>query len=139
MRRTFALLSLAVAVLCLTIPAPGQEKDKEDKTQILTEKENGGKIKLAKGELLIIKLEGVPTGGYLWNIAKNKAEQLAPQGKPEITPVKKKTIGGKAVTTYRFKAEAEGISDLELHYKRPFGKEKDKEPAKTFKIIVEIK
>jgi hypothetical protein len=29
-------------------------------------------------------------------------------------------------------------SDLELHYKRPFEKDKDKEPAKTFKVTVTI-
>ena len=54
-----------------------------------------------------------------------------------MTPVKKGVIGGKAMTTFRFKAEAAGAGVLELHYKSPF--EKDKEPAKTFKITVEIK
>jgi inhibitor of cysteine peptidase len=123
--------------LGLTATAQDKDKDKDAKTQTLTEKENGSKVKLAKGEIMTIKLEGVPTAGYVWNIAKNNADQLAPQGKPEVTPAKKGVLGGKAVTTFRFKAESAGSSELELHYKRPF--EKGKEPAKTFKITVEIK
>jgi predicted secreted protein len=59
-----------------------------------------------------------------------------PQGKPETVPAKKGVIGGKATMIFRFQAVA-GTSDLELHYKRPF--EKDKKPAKTFKVTVEVK
>ena len=134
MRHICGILCTSFFLVSLTA---GQAQDKEAKAQTITEKENGTKVKLAKGETLTIKLEGVPTAGYVWNIAKNNADQLAPQGKPEVTPAKKGVIGGKAITTFRFKADAAGASDLELHYKRPF--EKNKEPAKTFKITVEIK
>jgi predicted secreted protein len=37
---------------------------------------------------------------------------------------------------FRFTAEAAGKVDLELIYKRPF--EKDKPPARTYKLAVEI-
>jgi inhibitor of cysteine peptidase len=70
-------------------------------------------------------------------IAKNDTAQLAPQGKPTVVPGKKGVVGGKTTQVFAFKAAAAGTSNLELHYKRPF--EKDKEPAKTFKVTVEVK
>jgi inhibitor of cysteine peptidase len=109
----------------------------DEKGKTLTETDNKTKITLNKGETLTVKLDGTPTAGYSWSIAGNNKEQLAPHGKPEVVPAKKGVIGGKATTVFRFKAEAAGTSELELHYKRPF--EKKNEPDKSFKVTVEIK
>ena len=109
----------------------------DDKGKTLTETDNKTKVTLSKGETLTVKLEGTPTAGYSWTIVGNNKQHLDPQGKPEVIPAKKGVIGGKATTVFRFKAEAVGTSELELHYKRPF--EKKNEPDKTFKVTVEIK
>src|SRR5262245_20486769 len=108
----------------------------DDKGTTLTEKDSGKKIEIKKGETLTLKLEMIAGTGFTWIIAKNDKEQLVP-GKSAIIPGKKGVVGAKATQVFPFKAEAAGTSELELHYKRVF--EKDKEPAKKFKVTVEIK
>jgi inhibitor of cysteine peptidase len=135
MRRTGTCV-LALAVLSFLV-SRGATKGGEDKGTTLTEKDSGKKIELKKGDLLSLKLEMTAGTGFTWVIAKNETAQLAPQGKPTVIPAKKGVVGGKATQVFQFKAAAEGTSDLELHYRRPF--EKDKEPAKTFKVTVEVK
>lgn len=103
---------------------------------MLTEKDNNKKVKLDKGSVLSVRLAGNPTTGFQWVIDKNDKQVLSPQGKPEYKPEKKGVIGGGGHFTFRFKAEQAGTSDLVLEYKRPF--EKDKEPAKTFKVSVTV-
>jgi inhibitor of cysteine peptidase len=132
--RTASLLALLFAAALIDA---GAAQNADDKTTTLTEKDNGKKVQLKKGDALTLKLEMTAGTGYTWLVAKNNSEQLSPQGKPTVVPAKKGVLGGKATQVFQFKADSPGASDLELHYKRPF--EKDKEPAKTFKVTVEIK
>lgn len=107
------------------------------KSHVVTVKDHGKKITLHKGDKLAVKLPQTAGTGYLWAIVKNDAEQMAPVGKVEVVPSKdKKLVGGPQTAIFRFEAKKAGKSDLELHYHRPF--EKDKPPAKTFKISVVI-
>ncbi|HYT91285.1 MAG TPA: protease inhibitor I42 family protein [Gemmataceae bacterium] len=113
-------------------PAQGEG----EKTTTVTLKEDGTKVKVAKGEILQLKLEALPSAGYSWQVSKQNEEQLKLQGKPIFERPDKKVIGGKVTQVFRFKAEAAGTSSLELEYKRPF--EKDKPAAKTFKLKVTV-
>ena len=106
------------------------------KTVTVTLKENDKKVKLGKGDTLELKLEALPSAGYSWQVAKQNDKQLKLQGKPTYERPEKKVIGAKVKQVFRFKAAAAGASDLELVYRRPF--EKDKPPAKTFKLHVTI-
>jgi inhibitor of cysteine peptidase len=126
-------VGLSVTVLAVSL---GLARGDDEKTLTVTEKENGGKVKLAKGGLLTVKLAGNPTTGFRWFIAKNAKEELAPQGKGEYAPAQKGLIGGGGTFTFQFRASRVGTSELELVYKRGF--EKDKAPAKTFKLKLQV-
>lgn len=104
------------------------------KTVTVTEKENGAKVKLAKGDTLVVRLEVQSGTAFGWKIAKNDDKVIKPPGKPEIERPDKPKPGGKVTQIFRFSAEASGNCELELHYVRPF--DKDKAPAKTFKLSV---
>ena len=106
------------------------------KTVTVTEKDDGGKIKLNKGDTLVVKLQTQGGTGFTWSIAKNDADLLKQQGKVETEKAEKPKPGGAVTQVYRFRAEAVGTIGQEMHFVRPF--EKGKAPAKTFKLTVEI-
>jgi len=135
------------------------DKNAKVVTLTITEKmfnDKAGKQKLTRGEILEIKLEAQPGTGFGWEIAKNDRTLLEPLGKPTLErPAKKKDDKDKAdkdaadkadkdkgepgsieLQVFRFRAVAAGTNDLELHYKRPF--EKDKAPTKTYKLSIQI-
>ncbi|MBI3408881.1 MAG: protease inhibitor I42 family protein [Planctomycetes bacterium] len=134
------LIAIAVCLFCLGLSTvrSGEEKattitNVDDKGK---EKSDGGTMKLAKGAILNVKLQGNPTTGFSWGIDKNDKDVLAPKGKYSYEPTKKGLPGGGGTFSFQFKAEKAGTSELELGYKRPF--EKDKAPAKMFKVKVEV-
>jgi predicted secreted protein len=126
--------TLVVLGLCLTVSARAQDKDKKE--TVITEKQDKSTVKITKGTDLVIKLEGQPSTGFTWLVAKNNAEVLTYSGKPEIEKPKAPVIGGKVKMGFRFATKATGVSEVELNYLRPF--EKDKKPDKTFKVKVEV-
>lgn len=106
------------------------------KTVTVTEKDDGTKIKLNKGDTLVLRLVAQPGTAFSWSIAKNDADLLKQQGKVETERPEKPLPGGKVTQIFRFRAEAAGSSALELNYARPF--DKDKAPAKTFKLEAKV-
>ena len=62
---------------------------------------------------------------------------LKAPAKPEYVADQQSKAGGGGTQIFTFTAEAAGEIEVEMHYKRPF--EKDKEPAKTyrFKVLVQ--
>ena len=109
--------------------------EKESKQVTLIEKDNDTKQKLSRGDVLVVILETQPGTGYSWVIADREKDQLTLLGKV-LLDHPDKLPGGKTAQLFTFRAATVGTSDLVLHYKRPFGK--DKEPAKTFKVKVTI-
>src|SRR5262249_27911725 len=107
-----------------TVPVTVKDKDKE------------GKVKLARGDTLEVRLPSNRTTGFSWQVAKIEKDRLKSQGKPMYEAPKKGLIGAGGTEVFRFTAEAAGKTELELVYKRPF--EKDKPPARTYKLTVEI-
>ena len=129
-----ALGALAALSLALTATAAG------GKTVTLADedlKKENVKVELAKGDKLQLKLAANPTTGFTWVIASKEDPALKSAGKPEYTADKKGKVGGGGTQVFTFTAEAAGETAVELHYKRPF--EKDKEPAKTYKFKVVVK
>src|SRR5213075_211904 len=101
----------------------------------LTDKDNNTKQKLSRGDTLVVHLETQPGTGFSWAVAGKAGERL-PLLSGVLLENSDKLPGGKAVQVFTFRAASIGAGDLELHYRRPF--EKDKEPAKTFKVVVTI-
>src|SRR6266702_3775821 len=139
MRCLFTLVCTLLA--CLSILALstvyGDDKDKKDKPTTVTEKDNEGKVTVIKGKELLVSLDIIQGTGYTWEVAKKDDKQLEKVGDPTIEKAQKGVVGGKAQQVFRFKAAEKGDTTLELNYRRPF--EKDKDPAKTFKIKVTVK
>lgn len=122
----FAALALGLShalAETVTITAP-------DKT---TEK---AKVKLATGDILELKLEMTSGTGYSWAVGKNAKDMLPQQGEAIFEKPKTPRPGAKQLQVFRFKATSRGTSELELVYRRPF--EKDKPPAKTFALTVDV-
>jgi inhibitor of cysteine peptidase len=143
-QRLTVLLTVSAAYLGLAALSAGgaafggKEKDAKGKAVTVTVKgkEKAGKVRLARGETLEVRLPSNRTTGFSWQLARYDKEKLKSQGKPEYERPKKPLPGAGGVEVFRFTAEAAGKSELELVYKRPF--EKDKPPARTYKLAVEI-
>jgi predicted secreted protein len=108
----------------------------DEKTITITVREKKTELKLAKGDIFELKLEMRGGTGYSWHIAKIDDALLKLKGKPALERPEKPKPGGTELQVFRFRAEAAGACDLELHYKRVF--EKDKPPEKTYKITLAI-
>jgi inhibitor of cysteine peptidase len=109
--------------------------EQKGKQMTLTDKDNGAKQKLSRGDTLVVHLEAQPGTGFGWVLAKSDKDQLTLLSSvlldnPGMLP------GGKSFQVFTFRATSVGASELELQYKRSF--EKDKEPAQTFKVPVTI-
>jgi predicted secreted protein len=109
------------------------------RTVTVTEKDNNSTVELNRGDLLEVILEFSPGTGYSWQIAKNDANLLEPQGEPTISggTEQKNMPGAAEQATFRFRALKSGTTVIALQHKRPW--EKEKEPHKVFSITVNIK
>jgi predicted secreted protein len=127
---------VAVFLVALALPAPAEKKDKK---VVVTDKDNDGKITLARGATLQVKLKFQGGTGFTWNVAKNDEKVLLPSGKPATEAIEgeKPRPGGPQLKVFTFKAAAEGESKLQLEYKRSF--EKDKPPAMKYTLTVIVK
>jgi predicted secreted protein len=135
-RRTL-LLAVALALAAGSGGRANKEEDKDkDKAVTVTDKEDKGKVTVPKGGALVVKLPITTGTGYTWVIAKNDAGQLKPAGKPTVERPDKPVPGAKTTQVFRFDAAAAGTSELTLEYKRSF--EKDKPPAKTYRLTVKV-
>lgn len=108
-------------------------------TVTVTEKDNNKTVELNKGDFLAVVLEFSPGTGYSWQIAKNDANLLDPQGEPAIAggAEQKSMPGSSEQATFLFKALKNGTTVIALHHKRIW--EKEKEPLKVFSITVKVK
>jgi predicted secreted protein len=137
---TWAALAMGLAGLvggASPADAPQDKgKDGKGKTVTLTEKDNDTKVKLVKGDTLVLKLPMQGGTGFTWVAGKADDEKLKAAGKPTAEKPAEPRPGATVLQVFRFEAAAPGSARLEMWYKRPF--EKDKKPAKTFSVTVEI-
>ena len=122
------------AYLALAVHLESAAMAYDGKTVTVTQKDSGSKIKLGKGDILIVRLEAQAGTAYRWTIAKNNADVLKAPAKPMNDDPDKP--GGKFTQTFRFDALTVGTSVLELQYARSF--DKDKAAAKIFKLNVTV-
>jgi inhibitor of cysteine peptidase len=132
----FVVFALTV-VLCVGI-AHQAAGNADEKTVTITDKDKDAKVDLAKGDKLVVKLPANPSTGFTWVVASEKSDILKAPEKPMFEKDKNaKGVGAGGTQVFTFEATKAGKVDVEMHYKRPF--EKDKEPAKTFKFTVTVK
>lgn len=103
-----------------------------------TEKDDRGKLILAAGGTLTVRLQSNVTTGYGWSVVKNDPKALKLMGKPKYESPKQVIPGAGGHQVFSFQATgAIGTNTvLVLEYKRPW--EKDTPPAQTLTLNVRI-
>lgn len=100
------------------------------------EKDNGRKISLRQGQVLVIRLTATPTSGYMWETAGIDSAVLRQMGEVELE-AKSDKIGAPIEQSFRFEAAAPGRTPVQLAHRRSW--EKDKPPLATFSLDVTVR
>lgn len=100
--------------------------------------DNGTRVKMKKGQTLVVSLESNPTTGYSWQMVPSDDGVLVQVGeaKFEESPRGRDMVGVGGVETLRFQAKETGQTTLELAYRRPW--ETSEKPIETFSIQVTV-
>jgi inhibitor of cysteine peptidase len=128
MRASFVAFLIAVVLLSVPSCRPGGEVT-------VGEAENGSRVTLEVGQILVLILASNPTTGYQWEIT--ELDQAIVEETDHEYQADQPTLagsGGKEI--WRFQAQASGTTTLSLEYRRPW--EENVEPIETFGIEVEV-
>ncbi|MCG2766855.1 MAG: protease inhibitor I42 family protein [Anaerolineae bacterium] len=98
--------------------------------------DNGRKVEMKAGQVLVISLESNPTTGYAWEVVNFEEGVLEQAGEPEFK-ADSKLVGAGGVQTFRFKAAEAGEIELKLLHHRSW--EEDVEPLDTFTVQVVVR
>lgn len=105
-------------------------------TMTFNETNNGQTALATLGDTFEVKLESNASTGYQWSVAKQDTEALEAEGEPKYVRPAHSLPGSPGQQVFRFKIKQVGETKLELHYTRPW--EKDKEPAQIFIITLSV-
>ncbi len=103
-------------------------------------RDNGGRVYLKPGQVLVVTLESNPSTGYQWEVVAVDTAVLQQMGEAEFLPAVstgKQIVGAGGMERFRFKALKVAESSLKLVYRRPW--EKGAEPAGTFLIQIIVR
>ena len=140
---SFNVKIVAEAAEAKAAPATEAKADKAapsaGKTYEMTRDDNGKTLKIKVGDVIRVKLKSNRTTGYSWALVSGKTDaKILKSGEVEYKvdehPAGMVGVGGNDFCT--FTALAEGKTEIALGYARPW--EKDKEPAQSFKLTVEV-
>ena len=100
---------------------------------VLDEADDGSLKAIKIGDIVIVKLRGNPSGGYLWEMTDTlKEDVLEPLGEDEFVPDDPTVCGSSGVWKFRFRAVASGTTTIEFVYGRPW----EEEVLDTFSVII---
>ncbi len=101
-------------------------------------KNNGQRIEIANGYILVVTLDANPTTGYTWGVAVVDESILRQIGEVKYRAENTRhVVGGGGVQTLRFQAVDTGKTELQLEYRRPW--EAEQPAAETFSLLVVVK
>ena len=129
--------SIIAVLLAALVLAAGCGRSTEIK---LDANDNGRRIELEKGQVLVITLESNPTTGYRWEVVEFEEPILQQMGEAEFKqsdPREPPPPGTGGWETFRFEATSAGQMTLKLVYHRPW--EEGEEPLETFSLQVVIR
>jgi inhibitor of cysteine peptidase len=125
-----SILAAAIAALLLAAGCGGSGEVK------LEGIDDGGRVELEKGQILVVTLESNPTTGYRWERPEGEGDRLLQQLGEAEYHARSNLLGASGTETLRFKATDNGQTELQLVYHRPW--EKEAEPERTFTVQVVI-
>jgi len=108
------------------------------KTMRIDEKSDGREVSMRLGETLEITLSENASTGFRWGIPEALKNNLAPalREREETVEAPAGPPGRSGERHLFFDAVQAGTAEIEIHYRRPW--EKDKEPARRFKVRVVV-
>jgi len=110
------------------------------KKQILTQSQNGSKIKAVKGSEIQIILDSNPTTGFSWQIMAFDSSVIRLQSQEVLHQEKNAEdtirVGTPGKQLFRFKALQNGKTKLLLDYRRPW--EKSAPAANQFSVEITV-
>jgi inhibitor of cysteine peptidase len=106
------------------------------RTTILSEQDDGRKIQLKKGDVLVLKLKAQFGTGYSWKAAVYHKTRLQFVGE-SVEAAGKNSESGFETQIFRFKAVKAGQSRLEFEYLRVW--EKEAAPLKKIRLKIQIR
>lgn len=130
---------LGVCEACKAKLAPASQPAAQAAVVELDEACNGKTVDAAAGAKICVTLKGNITTGYSWDVKGIEGDAVKQDGKVGYAskPAKPGMVGVGGAFTAVFKAEKEGKAVITLAYFRPW--EKDKAPAETFTVTVNVK
>ena len=101
--------------------------------------QDGGTVVVRQGAPFVINLSADPTTGYGWMLTSDPGAAVWLIGGPDYTPdpIPAGLMGVGGTTTYRFRAEALGTTQLEFAFRRSW--EKDVPADKVVRYDVTVK
>jgi inhibitor of cysteine peptidase len=119
---------LAAVAGCATPPMPREITDAAD----------GARVRLAVAQELVVGLDGNQTTGFRWVLSRPATPVVVQVGDATYSArgADSRLVGAGGVTTFRFKAEKTGESQLVFVYRRPW--EANIPPARTVRFDVKV-
>jgi predicted secreted protein len=128
-------LSIEVSVAC-AMQGMSPITQKSMKEVVVTEKDDGKTVAVARDALLVVKLESQLGTGYGWDVEELDTHRLALAGPPTLEVPDKKLAGQREFQIFKFEPKESGHVVLKLRYVRSW--EKPVKPAKTFTVNILI-
>ena len=103
-------------------------------------RDNGRRVDLKPGQVLVVTLESNPSTGYQWEVSAVDTAVIQQMGEAEFlssVSTGKQIVGAGGMERFRFKALKVAESSLKLVYHRLW--EKEAEPAGTFLVQIIVR
>jgi len=130
------LLLVAVPFAASQEPKAATSGSKAASPVVATEADNNGRLTVARGTLLLVRLKANPTTGYSWQLGSDPKPLALQSSEFERSKQDQPLAGSPEIQVMRFETSAVGTASLVLEYRRPW--EKNAAPAKTFKLQVTV-
>lgn len=131
LRRNAVVMLLTVSILAIGChPLKEVKVDADD---------NGNRVELEKGQVLVITLFSNPSTGYRWEVVECQEPILQQKGEAEFKSSDTghpPLLGAGGMETFRFEAKNTGEAILQLVYHRPW--EEGVEPADIFSLKIAV-
>ena len=107
----------------------------DDEVVKVSDQDDGATVNVDEGNIIELSLESNPTTGFSWAVTTIDESVLMQTGDPTFES-ESDGLGSGGIETFQFETVRPGSTTLELAYRRSF--EQDVEPAKTFKITLNV-
>jgi inhibitor of cysteine peptidase len=102
----------------------------------LDEEDNGSRVELQRGQVLVVRLQCNLSTGYVWQVKEIDEQVVQKLGEPRFEPGSGRP-GAASSQLFRFEGVGMGQTPVRLGYQRTW--ERDAEPARMFVVEVVVR